>query len=285
MGNKSTPNSFDAVNQSSFRFYSWGIVAQNKELNSNYIEVSPVEDMLNLDGELTDHVYQYKSQGRDFRGNAYQTEVNTTATIKAKWLALSQSNRMTAPDVRRGEKVAIYRMANSDHFFWDTAVNDSNTRRLETAVFAYSGTKKEDEPLSDKNSYTQGVSTHNKLVNLIHTSQANGEKFGYDVNVDTDKSVVTIKDNVGNRIILDSSQTLIHIINQRGSEVKLDKGQITIKAPESITIDAPKIQITGEINHTGKQTSSGGYQTTAEVQAKHIKLTTHRHDRTGPPVG
>ena len=288
MSSNATPSNFDQVNQSAFRLYSIGIVAQNKELDSVWIEATPVEDTMNLDGELTDHIYDFKSQGRDYNGSNYQTEVKTAATIKCKWLALGQGNRMTAPDVRRGDKVQIYRMANSNQFFWETIGNDSNTRRLETVVNAYSATKKEDETLNDENSYTQGVSTHKKLVTIIHTTMANEEKYSYDIYVDTGNDNIMIKDNVGNFITLNSQQTLIHIHNMAGSEVKMSKGDITINAPSSMTINtpnytlnAPSITMNGQTQHNGNINVNGGIQTTGDVKAGSVSLKEHTHTNRG----
>ena len=213
-------------------------------------------------------------------------------TIRQKWKQQLRSsvkgNRMTAPDVRRGDKVQIYRMANSNQFFWETIGNDSNTRRLETVVNAYSATKKEDEVLNDENSYTQGVSTHKKLVTIIHTTMANEEKYKYDILVDTGNDNIMIKDNVGNFITLNSQQTLIHIHNMAGSEVKMSKGDITINAPSSMTINtpnytlnAPSITMNGQTQHNGNINVNGGIQTTGDVKAGSVSLKEHTHTNRG----
>ena len=290
MANTASNQNLTEINQSIFQPYSVGIVAQNKELNSNWIEATPVEDAMILAGELTDHVYQYQSSGLDADKKPYQTNVKTSATIKCKWLASSQSNRMTAPDVRRGEKVMIYRVANSTMFYWDTMVNNSNTRRLETVVHAYSGTQKEDEQLNEQNSYVTEVSTHKKLVRLIHTSQANGEHFVYDIYVDTGNDFIMLKDNVGNFITLNSAKHQIHLKNKDQSEVELIQRVINIRSPDTINIKTTTLNIeTTTINSKGKWNQQGnvdivgycnptaGGTTPADFVAAGISLNSHNH--------
>ena len=90
---------------SEFKFYSYGIVANNKKRDSYEIEVSPIEDIPFADGELTSHVKKDVTKGINSDAGHFETEVKTTNSIKATWLPMNQSNRKTAPDVRRGESV------------------------------------------------------------------------------------------------------------------------------------------------------------------------------------
>lgn len=290
MASTGTPQTLQQINQSAFQLYSIGIVAQNKELDSDYIEALPMEDSMLLTGEVTDHVYEYTSSGVDANMKPYQTVVKTAATIKCKWLAIGQANRMTAPDVRRGEKVQIYRVANSDNFYWDTMMNNSNTRRLETVVHAYSGTKEEDAQLNEENCYVSEVSTHKKLVRLIHTSQANQEHFIYDIYVDTGNDHIMLKDNVGNFITLNSAKHQIHLRNQDNSEVELIRDIINIRSNTEINMQTQTLNITtttinskGKWNQTGDVDVNGyvnptaGSTTPADVVAGGISLKNHNH--------
>lgn len=283
MASTSTPISNDAINQSAFRLFSMGRVAANKELNSTLVEVTPIEDAAGLAGEITDHIYKYKSKGTDARGKGYQTEVDTTATIKCEWLGMGEGNRMTAPDVRRGELVRIFRVGNSEKFFWDITGPNFAQRRLETVVHAYSATKEEDVPLDEKNSYVTEVSTHKKMVRLISTSMANGEPFKYDIFVNTDLGQVVIQDNIGNQIVLTSKENRIFLINHDKSIVDINKRNITISAPQEIILNAQKMTV-----NVPKTDFNGDQKTTGTVEGGVVKqgsivLGTHTH--TGRGVG
>ena len=253
----------NSYNGSAFIKYSLGIVAINKDLNSNIIEVTPIEKMNLVSGEVTDNADTLATSGKDADGNTYNSQVMLTNTITATWMPFGNGNRMTAPDVRRGERVQIFRLANSEKFYWDT-IENSSTRKLETVTYAYSGTKNENEQMNENNSYTQGVSTHDGFVNLITTSKTNGEKFKYVISVDSKNGTVTIKDDVNNIIELISENSEIRIKNAAGSIFDLKGGTCLLECPESITVKTKKwdlitetMENKGELTQVGDQTHLG----------------------------
>lgn len=244
--------------------FSVGIVAANKPLDSNLIEVSPIESLTMLNGELTDHYEELSASGIDGSGKSYQSKAKVSATITATWIPRGQSNRMTAPDVRRGEKVQIYRLANSSKYYWDTLENSSNVRRLETVVNAYSATQEENVELNDSNSYTQGVSTHNQYVNVIHTTKANGERFAYDIYVDTKTSKIHLKDDVGNEFLLDSPSAKVRMQNSKGNFLDITGDNAVWNVKSSITVkttnwrlQTSKMHNSGELLQQGNQVHQG----------------------------
>lgn len=252
------------TNFSSMRLYSLGVVANDKKPTTNEIEVAPIEDMALLSGEVTDNVTEVSASGTNGQGVNYLSKINVTSTIKAEWLPMSNSNRMTSPDVRRGEIVMLYRLADGERFFWVTFENNSNTRKLETVVHAYSGTKNEDEPMNEQNSYTQGVSTHKGFVNIITTSKANGEPYLYNISVDAKNGVVTIKDDVGNFILLNSGESKIKLQNAAGSFLDMTKHTGTWVCQESINIktqnwnlETTNMKNKGELLQEGNQVHKG----------------------------
>ena len=117
---------------SRLHFYSYGIVANNKDLSSDLIEVVPSEDMSFYDGELTDTIEKVEAEGKDHNDKEFKTTVETTNSIKAKWLSFTDTNRMTSPDVRRGEEVVIWRFGDADQYWWCTLQQDENYRDWET---------------------------------------------------------------------------------------------------------------------------------------------------------
>ena len=226
----------DKTQVSKFHFYSLGIVAENKALTSNVIEVTPTEELTMLDGELNADTVDVKSTGQDVSGNTYSTNVKTGNTIQATWLKLSVGNRLTSPDVRRGAFVSIYQFGDSDTFYWTTMKDDSQLRKLETVIWGFSGTKDEGAKNDPSNMYYFEVSTHTGLV-AFHTSKANGEFCMYDVQINAKKGQVTITDDVGNWFLLDSDAHKIHMENTEGSIIDITKEIATIFTKDQVNIE------------------------------------------------
>ncbi|WP_257292777.1 hypothetical protein, partial [Endozoicomonas sp. ONNA1] len=223
--------------ESQLKFFSIGIVATNKALSSKHIDVAPIEILPYFDGELNPNPTNVQSSGIDADSVQYVSKVKMDTVIKAQWFS-KETNRRTAPDVRRGEQVLIYRYANDDKFYWVSLGRDDHLRRLETVVWAWSGypDPNTDIELGPDNSYMLELSTHNKALTLT-TSKANGEPFGYTLQLNTGDGNFTITDDVGNIIQLDSKNTKITLENAQGSYAYLDRKDIYIKAPNNLDIN------------------------------------------------
>lgn len=237
---------------SQFHFYSYGKVAENKAPSSNIIEVVPVEEMTFLDGFVTGDESVVTTSGTDATGKPYETSVKTAVTIQAEWLKLSCSNRMTAPDVRRDAAVMIYQFGDTDKYYWTTLKDDSHLRKLETVIWGISATREEGAKPAPSNMYYFEVSSHKKLI-AFHTSQADGEPWGYDIQINTKEGAITIADTAGNHIFLDSSMNTLRMKNVDGSVVDITRGVGTIHAPDELNLSSKKITTTSdELVHTTK---------------------------------
>lgn len=223
---------------SKLRFYSFGLVAENKALSSNVIEVTPMEELTMLDGEINATQTTQEASGKDIDGQSYTSKVATSNTMQADWLRMGSSNRMTAPDVRRGAVVAIYQFADADKYYWNTLKNDSDLRKLETVIWAFSATKNESSKTDANNSYYFEVSTHTKRI-VVHTSTANEEKYSYDLVVDAANGFISFKDSNNNEIKLDSVAEHLFMLNNTGTYMEIIKGIANIKSPESINFESP----------------------------------------------
>lgn len=217
-------------------FFSIGTVAVNKPLDTDIIEATADELMPMIDGEITDNLETVSVSGKDASGGSYQANVQTTSTVRAKWLPMG-SNRKTAPDVRRGERVALYRYGDSDHYYWCSLFYDTKLRKRETILFLVSDTINEGEEATPSNSYFLEISTHNKLVHF-HTSKSDGEPYTYDFQLNTKDGFWIIQDDIGNKMTFDSKNRRFEVINTDGSHIDMDKKNITITAPDTITLDA-----------------------------------------------
>ena len=241
----------DTVQLSKLHFYSKGFVAENKALKSMVIEVTPIEEMTLLDGELSAQTVSVSSQGQDVNGTSYATSVKTGNTVQATWLKIGVGNRMTAPDVRRGAPVILYQFGDSDTFYWTTLQDDSQLRKLETVIYGFSGTAVEgDDSTSHDNMYYFEISTHTGLITL-HTSKAHGEFTTYDFQLNTKTGQFVVRDGIGNWGMLDSKAHQWHLENVDGSLFDMTKTTARLYTKDTIDIETTTLTVkakTGNYN-------------------------------------
>lgn len=218
---------------SAFTPYSVGIVAENKDLKGKIIKVMPNETLPFVDGEISSTPTPTVFSGKDETGKVYQGKMVSDNIVEATWLPTG-SNRVTAPNMRRGERVMLYQMANVDKYYWQPLGMDDHLRKLETAIFAFSGNPNEgSNELDPETCYFLEVSTHMKKV-TFQTSKANGEPFSYRFEFDTDKGNVHLDDDIGNLIHLDSARHYIEAKNTEGCHLELDKENIRFTAIQKL---------------------------------------------------
>ena len=220
-----------------FRTVGIGRVGSNKELRSKNVDIVPLEWLPMHDKEMASTPTPMTYKTKDADGVETQGAVVTDMVINAEWLP-GTSNRLTAPDVRRGERVLIYQVGDADKFYWQPTGMDDNLRKLETIVFGISATTNEgDTVLSPTNMYWFEFSSHSKKL-AFSSSKANGEPFVYEMYFDFDAGEFMLKDDIGNFINLISKLNLIHLQNAKGTFVKLDQKDIKAYAPQDILADA-----------------------------------------------
>ncbi|MNQ14365.1 hypothetical protein D3C85_273140 [compost metagenome] len=232
-----------------FKIVSLGIVAENKVMQNadgswcKEIHATPIESQSMLDGEIKSNPEAVEVQGVDNSGQNFSSKAIVDSTVVATWLPFG-SNRVTAPDVRRGERVYLWQAADDDKYYWTIAGLDGHLRKLETVIFAFSASKDEGSSgLDIDKCYFIEVSTHSKAITL-QTSSANGEPFEYTFQFNTAEGAVTLADDVGNYFELDSEAKKLTLKNQDNSHVILDKTKINIKATDEVVIDVGATHVT-----------------------------------------
>lgn len=222
---------------SEFKFYSFGKVVENKPISTKYALVAPMEVTPLLDGELSSELTEVEATGRDEYGKPYSIKIKSGLFIRCLWLPFG-SNRDSAPDVRRGERVAIYRYADSDVFYWVSMGLDDHLRRLETAIYRFSnvpdGTSNEE--LNYDNCHILEINAHKKLINLS-TSKSNGEPFRFFLSFNLGEGCVTLADDLKNYFEFDSYETKITMHNNDGTWVSLDKKDLKAYAPNDFIFE------------------------------------------------
>jgi hypothetical protein len=246
--------------QSAFIFYSYGIVAVDKERDSDAIKVTPIEELSMASAKseeikatargnakpnisrnetskgptLANQSVSYNVELPDHQGVSRSGNVTGDIMLVATWTPLCQSNRMTAPDVIEGETVMIFRVADTDEYYWSTMMREPNIRRLETVCYMYGNMPDGINPFDKSSSYWIEVSTHDQYVHF-HTAKNNGEPFEYDIKLDTAKGHFILTDNSGNFVELDSPTSMLRATTNE--DIEANTKRVVVNASESVTVN------------------------------------------------
>lgn len=229
------------LRQSVFHKYSIGVVAEHLVLGSREILVVPIEQTPHLDGILKSNPQIINTTGLDADGNQYQVNAMTDNTVTATWLP-DDANRVTPPDVRRNTRVQLYRMGDSDSFYWRDLGLDGDLKRLETHVIAWNNNPddKASDSLDMDSAWFLEISTHTGIA-TFHTNKSNGEPFAYTIQLNARAGQFMFADddeNGGNTLSLDSVAKHLQAKLSTGTEFNLDANNIYGFAPDSITFKA-----------------------------------------------
>ena len=192
-----------------------------------------------MDGKLTEVV---EEQAEYFLENErLSTTIKKENVVIAKWLPFGHSNRVTPPDLIKGETVLLFTYGDTGEYYWTTIFNEPIIRRRERVVYLY-GNMDEDtkykEVLGENNSHWIDINAYDKYIRL-HTSDNAGEATAYDIILDLKEGVLTIRDAQENSIVLDSvNGVLTAQINEKihaiTKEVVVDCDNATVNASEDI---------------------------------------------------
>lgn len=214
--------------ESEFKIWGIGHVAANKPLNSWVIEVTDSERSLLLDKEVTDNVTELEVKGQRADGTEYASKATVGSSMQATWLPFADPNRFTAPDVRRGMQVMLYKFGTGDQLFWATTKPISKLMRLETVTHAYSASPTDEPDLAKDNVYVQQFSSHLKHY-YIRTSVANEEKTGWTFKLDGGNGQAFLSDDDDNQVLIDNEQRIVELRNSDGTVLRLQGKDIYIK--------------------------------------------------------
>lgn len=256
-----------------------GIVAENKVRGEKIIRCTLIEILTNVADDLRDGAQTVVSKGLDNNGDGYRVSLNRGTTVPAEWAGLT--NRVTAPDVRRGEQVMVYKAADSGKYYWEPMGRDDNLRRLETVVWAFSANPKlEDAVPGPENNYVFEISTHDKHATFT-TSKANGEPAAYTTQYNTGDGIVTLMDDLGNFAYMDSVNRDIHIENGDQSKLSINKTIISVYAKDQINMDTETCNLTAKTFNI-KVTDMNIDATNITTKATAIKTDTKTMDTVSP---
>ena len=234
-----------STDQSQLKIYSLGLVANNKAMSDEEgkpefrIQVTPIESLSMLDGELASLPEDQEASGTDASGQSYSSKIKTDTAVEAKWLpGSSGTNRRTPPDVRRGERVLIWQYGDTTEFYWSSLGMDDHLRKLETAIYTWSGTTDEAvDGTQEGNCYSLEISTHTGQITL-KTSKANNEHCVYGIQINAKEGNIKIVDDLDNEFVFDSAETNLWMKNADGTYLELNKEIINAYAPDAMNFEA-----------------------------------------------
>lgn len=216
-----------------FQPYSIGQVSVPKKRGSRFIHALAVEIASGTDGEVTYAPEQEIVEGVDSEGATYQVKMTSSRDLECEWLPM-EGNRVTPPDVQRGELVMIYRMGDTTQYFWTCMGLRNHLRTLESVITMYGATPNlSGNGLSFENCYYSMFSPLDGHI-TFSTSKANGEMFKYTFQINTKDSFAAISDDGGNYMEMNSKDTRVMLRNADDSYVRVEKQIIDLKADTAI---------------------------------------------------
>lgn len=169
-------------------------------------------------------------------GSRTHSTCETTNSVPAKYMG--SSNR-TVPNVRAGEQVLLFRYGGDDIAYWKPFRQDDKLRSNERSRWYVASDPTKVKELADDDTYFVELnSLKGKKKVHISTSKKDGEKYRYDILIDIEASKLSINDDDGNKIEMDTPGTRILAQNKDGSKIDLDKKNVFIKATDSIYLIA-----------------------------------------------
>ncbi len=268
-----------------------GIVVEDKLLDTDFIKVTPIEDLTHYDGMLNAQTKSLNETALDIKSVPKNSSIVIDSTLLAKWVPLSSSNRSTSPNVIKNETVAIYRHSDTDEYFWNTMFHEPNIRRLEKVRYSFGN---ETAPLvayGDNSSYWVEYSTIDKHIK-IHTSVNDGEAAGYDVVFDTKKGTFSLTDTINNSVILDSVSRVLtvntkDVIVNAEEKAEVNTQTATVNASSSTNIISPTTNVSNDLNVGGNLVVKGtaGVDVSITTPVVHGKADTAGHADTASSIG
>lgn len=219
-----------------------GYALSNREMKSKEIEVFLPEQSNMRDGELIPGTADLSYDLSDINAMTVSGKITTSNTITALWLPMSSWVAMP-PSIRRGERVLVYRMADTDVFYWKELGLDDGLRRRDTIIIALSNTQDESTKyLTFENSYWLEFSTLTKKIALV-TNKSDGEPFAYQVYIDTKEGRVVKQDDIGNFTEMVSAENRHQFVTADGTYLRIEKNFIDGLTSEGaqLFMDGPNV--------------------------------------------
>lgn len=242
---------------SQFKPISLGKVMEDLELGTDVLLVGLMEVNSAGSGAAVSDSRTLEARGTDSEGKEYSVKTNTDNVVKAKWLRWG-SQRITPPNIRRLERVQVYQFADKDEYYWEDLGLDTHMRRLETVVYGFNNNPDATKAATPDPAtmHTIEVSAHSKQMTL-RTCKTQGEPTAYVFQFNLGAGAVTLADDLGNVLSLDSTEAIWALKNSFGSYFNMDKNNIFAYAAELINLESRNVFVKCDLFNVECNTFNG----------------------------
>lgn len=218
---------------SKFRFVSLGTAKENKPRESTMLNVLMNEKAMATDGEIKFNPQEITREWQDTSGATHQVKTTAERSVPCEWYP-GEDNRATPPDIMRNELIEVWRLGDSDKYYWRSMAMKNGLRSLESVVYTWNASPNPGGGGIDFNTcYYLAISAHDKHF-TIGTSKANGEPYAWTMQFNTGEGEFTITDDIGNEFEIVSRDNRLQLKNPDGTYLKLERQKIEMSANESI---------------------------------------------------
>ncbi len=247
----------DDLSSGGFTPWCIGIVVKDKEFGIDIVKVWPSEKITMVTGNVLDYVHEQNVTYTDIEGESRTDTATYRAWVEAEWKAGEASHLWTSPMVRAGESVQLWRYKDTGKIYWSTTYREPRLRKIERIVYGASNIGVGKEEAADLDSmYYIDYDTLNKELS-INTSISDGESFRYKITLCPKENRLTLSDNVGNVINIDSSRNRVSLTDAIGGVYESVGGVVNIIAPGGLNIDASSVRIKGNTTFSNNITVQG----------------------------
>lgn len=280
-------------------FFSYGIVAEDIKPGTAWIEAIPIEitfvnpTAVKAGEKVTEHQF-VSSNAKD---SVKSTEGNS---VPAKWWKFN-SFQVTPPNVCKGDEIVIYRLGETDIYFWED-LNSTNVKKTVNIIYAYPADPANQMADDLSNAYVIQISSIEKMIQ-IRTSMANGEGAAFNFQFNLRDGTHLCTDQKGNKYWINSKENDVGLQNANGTKLNALKEELFGFAKKRIKFQAQTIEMidrtfihrtsgkhmaySGEYIHTTEKATYTGNVFAQEAIINGIKFTPHSHmeQGDGKPVG
>ena len=156
------------------------------------------------------------------------------------------SNMRSPPQIRKGETVTVYQLADQDRYLWKAGGLGRDFRKTDRVTFEVAAMPDSSVggEKNDTNTYSATLDSINQKM-FIKSSKANGEAVAFNCEFDLKAGTMTISDDSespGNRIHLDSGvvsgSPLFQVNLSTGLTLKFENENAMITVPKKLLINA-----------------------------------------------
>ena len=249
------------MNNDDKKFFGLCIVVEDKVEDKFEIKVLPVSYVPDMKSEINKNTNGMLNL---VDSSNFHSAIASTSSdhIEATWLPNGEQNRISAPDVCKGDIVEVYKVHGVDEYYWQVFAHNQGLRKKEKVLIWFSN-KSTIGPNREADSYYLLVDTINKIVHF-HTSDNDGEACTYDIVLNTLVGKFMLKDNLNNDILLDSPKGILttNVVNEYNvntKKINFNCNEFTLNA-KLTKINSTITQFSGnEISHDGKDISKSHY--------------------------